>query len=221
MTDEQQMIEAIKAGNADKVRDLIEKDIFLADAKGDDGTSALLTAIYHGEEEIVDILLESGPTLTIHEAAAAGIEDRVRELIKSDRTLLNSYSHDGWTPLHLAVYFNQNQVAERLIEEGANLNAIAQNAQGVSPLHSALANQNVRIAKMLVQRGADPGAASAAGFTPMHYVATYDLVEIGRMLLDRNVDVTAKTVDGRTPLDIAREKGSERVARMLTGGDAE
>jgi uncharacterized protein len=218
MTDEQQMIEAIKAGNADKVRDLIEKDIFLADARGDDGTSALLTAIYHGEEEIIDIILESGPTLTIHEAAAAGIEDRVRELIR-DRSAINSVSHDGWTPLHLAVFFNQNQIAERLIEEGANVNALSTNSQGVSPLHSALANKNVRIAKLLLQRGADPGAVSAAGFTPLHYVATYDLVEIGRLLLEKNIDTTVKTIDGRTPLDIAREKNSERVVRMLTGAE--
>jgi ankyrin repeat protein len=218
MTEEQQMIEAIKAGNADKVRDLIEKDIFLADARGDDGTSALLTAIYHGEEEIVDIILESGPTLTIHEAAAAGIDDRVRELIR-DRSAINSYSHDGWTPLHLAVFFNQNQIAELLIEEGANVNAVAKNAQGVTPLHSALANKNVRIAKMLLQHGADPGASSATGYTPMHYVATYDLVEIGRLLLEKGVDADAKTTDGRTPLDLAREKASERAIRMLTGDD--
>jgi ankyrin repeat protein len=216
MTDEQQMIEAIKAGNADKVRDLIEKDIFLADARGEDGTSALLTAIYHGEEEIVDVILESGPTLTIHEAAAAGIEDRVRELMR-DRSAINSISHDGWTPLHLAVFFNQNRVAEMLIEEGANINTVSENAQGVTPLHSALANKNIKIAKLLLQRGADPGAVSAAGFTPMHYVATYDLVEVGRLLLEKNVDTTGKTLDGRTPLDIAREKGSERAVRMLTG----
>jgi ankyrin repeat protein len=219
MTDEQQMIEAIKAGNADKVRDLIEKDIFLADAKADDGTSALLTAIYHGEEEIVDVILESGPTLTIHEAAAAGIDDRVEELIKGDRSLVDSYSHDGWTPLHLAVFFNQNQIAELLIEQGANVDAVAKNQQGVTPLHSALANKNVKIAKLLLHRGADPNAVSAAGYTPMHYVATHDLVEVGRILLERHVDIDAKTGDGRTALDIAREKGSERAVRMLTGED--
>ena len=218
MTDEQQMIEAIKNGNVEKVRDLIEKDIFLADAKSEDGTSALLTAIYHGEEEIIDVILESGPNLTIHEAAAAGIEERVNELIK-DRSKINEFSHDGWTPLHLAVFFNQNRIAERLVEEGADINAIATNPQGVSPLHSALANKNVRIAKLLLQRGAEPGAVSASGFTPMHYVATYDLVEIGRMLLEKQVDVTAKTADGRTALDIAKEKGSERVVRMLSGDE--
>lgn len=215
------MIEAIKAGNADKVRDLIEKDIFLADACSDDGTSALLTAIYHGEEEIVDVILESGPNLTIHEAAAAGINERLNELIKSDRDhkLINSFSHDGWTPLHLAVFFNQNSIAERLIEEGANVNAMSKNTNGVSPLHSALANKNVRIAKLLLQRGADPGAVSASGYSPMHYVATYDLIEIGRSLMEKHVDVSGKTTDGHTPIDIAREKGSERVVRMLTGDE--
>ncbi|HVJ89875.1 MAG TPA: ankyrin repeat domain-containing protein, partial [Labilithrix sp.] len=84
---------------------------------------------------------------------------------------------------------------------------------------SALANKNVKIAKLLLHRGADPNAVSAAGYTPMHYVATHDLVEVGRILLERHVDIDAKTGDGRTALDIAREKGSERAVRMLTGED--
>jgi ankyrin repeat protein len=53
----------------------------------------------------------------------------------------------------------------------------------------------------------------------MHYVATHDLVEVGRILLERHVDLDAKTGDGRTALDLAREKGSKRAVRMLSGDD--
>ena len=113
MNSELQFIEAVKAGDVATVRQLIETDIFLADAKGEDGTSALLTAIYYGKEEIARMILDSAPTLTVHEAAAAGLLDQLEDILDEYPELINDVSHDGWTPLHLAVYFNRGDVAEK------------------------------------------------------------------------------------------------------------
>src|SRR5687768_11632714 len=99
MNEEQEIIASIKEGDADRVRELIETDIFLADARDANGTSALMTAIYHGREEIAQIILDSAPTLTVHEAAAAGLVDNVTEILEAEPELLDTFSHDGWTPL--------------------------------------------------------------------------------------------------------------------------
>src|SRR5688500_12836496 len=104
MNQEQEIIASIKAGDADRVRELNENDIFLAYARDSDGTSALMTAIYHVREEIAQIILDSAPTLTVHEAAAAGLAENVSEILEADPALLDSHAHDGWTPLHLAAY---------------------------------------------------------------------------------------------------------------------
>jgi ankyrin repeat protein len=215
MTDEQQMIEAIKAGDADKVRDLIETDIFLADAKNEEGISALLVAIYHGEDEIAEIILDSGPTLSVHEAAAAGVKERVQELIGGDHDLVSGYSADGWTPLHLAVFFNRNDIAELLIAEGADIDAVSKNGMAVTPLHSALANRNGRIAMILIGKGADVNARSGAGYMPLHYTAANNMETIAEVLLERGVDTAAREAEGRTPYELARQKGHEDLAGLI------
>ncbi|NJM41687.1 MAG: hypothetical protein HC853_13480 [Anaerolineae bacterium] len=46
------MIEAVKAGDVDKVRALLAEDATLANAKDADGTSAVLIATYWGKRDI-------------------------------------------------------------------------------------------------------------------------------------------------------------------------
>jgi ankyrin repeat protein len=216
MNGEQEIITSVKEGDADRVRELIETDIFLADARDTDGTSALMTAIYHGREEIAQIILDSAPTLTIHEAAAAGLVDNVTELLEDDPSLLDSFAHDGWTALHLAAYFNREKVVRLLVERGANINLAAQHLGGLTPLHSALSSRNSKIAVFLLRNGASVSIAEQGGEqTPLHYAATNDMELAAQILLERGADPEARDAKGRRPVDVAREKGSERVVALL------
>jgi uncharacterized protein len=216
MNEEQEIIASIKEGDAERVRELIEKDIFLADARDTNGTSALMTAIYHGREEIAQVILDSAPTLTIHEAAAAGLAENVSELLESDPALLDSHAHDGWTPLHLAAYFNREKVVKMLVERGANVNSSSAHTVGLCPLHSALSSRNSKIAVFLLRNGASVTIAEeGGGLTPLHYAAFNDMELAAQILLERGADPMVRDNAGKLPLDVAREKGSERVVALL------
>ncbi len=73
----------------------------------------------------------------------------------------------GLTPLHLAVLTNQVEVAELLIERGADLAARAKDEHGGTPLHWAAGLGRTEIAKRLVEAGADINAPDNHGYTPL------------------------------------------------------
>ena len=47
------------------------------------------------------------------------------EFIKASPSIVNECSKDGWTPLHLAAYFGQKEIASFLLESGADIHSRA------------------------------------------------------------------------------------------------
>ena len=57
----------------------------------------------------------------------------------------------GYTPLHHAAEYNILEIAELLIENGADVNA--KDEDGDTPLHVAARNDNVELAELLKKHG--------------------------------------------------------------------
>jgi ankyrin repeat protein len=64
-------------------------------------------------------------------------------------------------PLHSAAAGNHNAVAMRLVEAGANVNAVQ--AGGFTPLMAAAQNGNSELAQFLIGKGADVNARTDKG----------------------------------------------------------
>jgi ankyrin repeat protein len=103
--------------------------------------------------------------------------------------------------LFLAVRYGQKEVAELLIEKGADVNA--KNNYGETPLAYALNNKE--IADLLIAKGADVNAKGDFGGTPLHEAAGSGHKETAKLLIEKGADVNAKDDDGETPLDFAEE----------------
>jgi ankyrin repeat protein len=79
-------IDAIKAGEFERVKAMVSADPTLIDARSRTGESAILTAVYHRQKEIVNLLVARGAPLTLFEACAAGEIERVERLLAEDAT---------------------------------------------------------------------------------------------------------------------------------------
>src|SRR5258706_13598917 len=97
-------IDAIKAGEFERVKAMVSAEPTLIDARSRTGDSAILTAVYHRQKEIVNLLVARGASLSLFEACAAGELERVERLLEESAAGVNDYSADGWTPLHLAAF---------------------------------------------------------------------------------------------------------------------
>src|SRR5947209_17012348 len=113
-------MDAITAGEFERVKAMVSAEPTLIDARSRTGESAILTAVYHRQKEIVNLLVARGAALSLFEAAAAGEIERVERLIGESPSDLNAFSPDGWTPLHLAAFFGHAKIVELLLARGAD-----------------------------------------------------------------------------------------------------
>src|SRR5215467_5094320 len=88
-------IDAIKAGEFDRVKAMVSEDPSLLDARARTGESAILTAVYRGQKTIVNLLVSRGAPMTLCEASAAGEMERVERLLAEGKPV-DVYSDDGW-----------------------------------------------------------------------------------------------------------------------------
>jgi uncharacterized protein len=208
-------IDAIKAGEFERVKAMASAAPTLIDARSRTGESAILTAVYHRQKEIVNLLVARGATLTIFEACAAGEFERVERFVDHDRASVNSYSRDGWTPLHLAAFFGHPKIVELLLANGADVTARSRNANANTALHAALAAHHTFAAGLLLGADADVNATDGGGWRPLHIAAANNDLDSMKALIAHGADAAAANGEGRTALSFAQEKGHREAAALL------
>ncbi|HEY6137259.1 MAG TPA: ankyrin repeat domain-containing protein [Thermoanaerobaculia bacterium] len=211
-----ELIHAIRNGDGARVAALLDADPSLLTARAGN-VSAPLLAIYHQHPEIAQLFIERGAELTFAEACAAGDEARALALLDADPSLLERRSDDGFPPLGFAIFFRHPSLARTLVERGANVNAAAENAQRVAPVHAAAAVRDVETMRLLLDRGADPNARQQLGFTPLLEAANNGDLDMGKLLVARGADRHAKSDDGRDAAAIAAERGHGEFVAWLNG----
>lgn len=210
-----ELLEAITGANTDRVVELLAADPSLAAARNENGTSAVLLALYYRQSEALEALLATGVALDVFDASAVGRAGRVAELIAADPGLVGAYAGDGFYPLGLACFFGHKDVAEVLLGAGADPNQAASNAMKVAPLHAAAAAGRADIVALLLEKGANPNARQQMGFVPLHEAARAGNLDLAHLLVDHGADVNAATDDGKRPLAIAVEAGKTEMAAYL------
>ncbi|KAH8148232.1 uncharacterized protein LAJ45_07684 [Morchella importuna] len=86
---------------------------------------------------------------------------------------------------------------------------------GYTALHFAANEAHVRVARLLIDHGADVSAEDWDQKTPLHKAAEGGHLEIARLLIDHGADVSAEDEDQKTPLHKAAEGGHLEIARLL------
>ena len=208
-------IDAIKAGEFERVKAMVSADPTLIDARSGTGDSAILTAVYHRQKEIVNLLVARGAKLSLFEACAAGEIERVERLLQDSARAINDWSGDGWTPLHLAAFFGHTKIAELLLAHDADVVARSRNSTANTPLHAALAGNHKFVAAVLIGGGADVNAADAAGWRPLHLAAASNNLDAIKSLIAQGADVSAANGEGKSALSLAQEKNHWEAAALL------
>ena len=209
--------------------------------RGYGGITPLQSAAYHGEFEMVQLLLKYKADVhharrhedeTMLHFALQNYDDsgrrpnlavslsNVARLLLEHGADVNARTNDGSTPLHVAAGSGSVEAIHVLLEHGADANA--RKNDDTTPLHEAARNGRAEAIRVLLEHGADANARKNDDTTTLHEAALSGSVEATRVLLEHGVDANARKKDDTTPLHQAAQYGRVKAIRVLLehGADA-
>ena len=123
----------------------------------------------------------------------------------------NTPDEKGVAGLLLAIKSDSPKTAMVLAKHPqTNLNA--QNNVGETPLMLAAISNQIELAKVLIEHGAD---VNKPDWTPLHYAATRGHRDMMRLLLDHDAYIDSESANGTTPLMLAAYSAPPLAVKLL------
>ena len=167
---------------------------------------------------------DTGGNTPLHLAAYDGLPAMVDLLLQSGASI-SATNKNGMTPLFTAINGNQTGVFRRLLEAGSDSDLVAITTSGSllpggsavsvwTPLLFASSRNQVDTVKLLLNHGVSARTSDLRGYTPLHLTQNR---EIAKALISKGADVNSQAFYGHTPLDLAKGYESAEVIREAGG----
>ncbi|KVI11973.1 Ankyrin repeat-containing protein [Cynara cardunculus var. scolymus] len=218
---------AAEYGYVDLVRLLIDQcDVATASIKANNGFDALHIAAKQGDLEILKVLMEAHPELSmtvdmsnttaLHTAAMQGNIEVMNYLLEIESSLASIARSNGKTALHSSARNGHVRVVKALLEKAPGISARI-DKKGQTALHMAAKGKNHEVVEELIK--ADPALINivdAKGNTALHIATRKGRVQIVKILLARgetNTQVVNRS--NETALDTAQKMGHPEIGCIL------
>ena len=150
--------------------------------------------------------------LDVFEVARKGTVEELKLALQQNPNVINSVNTDGYSPLILACYRENNEVAKFLIEKGANINF--KSGLG-TPLMACSAKGNIVIAKFLIEKKADINSTDENGMSAIMYSVMFKNYEFAKLLIQNKATIEVKDNRGNSPLDYAILADDDKMIEIL------
>jgi ankyrin repeat protein len=195
----------------------------------------LANDLNHSDEKMEDI--NRIITASLSTSAYPSVADRYLAMLESeDIDALRDLVHNGphkkyincsnirwhYTALHLATFYNDTELIEKLLQDGADPRL--QDKNGYTPLHHASLSGNGSIISTLMDHGANDRIPNNTGELALHLAArsgNVDALDIMIELSSDMVDINAPGALGRTALHEAALTGNMSAVQLLLENGAD
>lgn len=213
------LFSAIRSGDLDRVKGLLEREPRLAFASEAGGLSAFALALLTGQRPIGDLIRGRGYRPDVHEEALGLDWERFDLLASEAPGELNRNHPIGGSAMYAAALGGAGSDLWRVYRYGADPSLTFSDSRFGSPLQAALSHPDLGTAEItaaaLLSNGADPSPTGHGTAPPLHVAARRGSLDIVEMLVSKGVDVGVSDGEGLTALERAESEGHAAVARAL------
>ena len=148
----------------------------------------------------------------VFEVARKGTIEDAKQLLKANPKAFNVVNEEGFSPLTLACYRGNNEVAKLIVENGADIN---HKSSSGTPLMASIVKGNNDMISFLLLKNADVNLTDETGITALMYAAMFKNKNAVMLLLQKNADKTKIDAKGKTAFEYAVFSGQEEIINLL------
>ena len=148
----------------------------------------------------------------VFDCARTGTLEEMKAFYIENPKQVDSLNSRGSSPLTLAAYYNNIEVANYLIDKVDNINGTSDDG---TPLMAAVVKGHLEIATALVEAGADPNLTDANGATALHYAVMFNNKKLATLLMEAGASAFIKNNVGQSPLDFAKMHDDKTLNTIL------
>lgn len=149
---------------------------------------------------------------SIFDIARTGTVDEVKELMKQNPDIINQTNENGFSPLILACYRGNIEVANFLIDNVKDVNYKSQEGTALAGLS---VKYNKDLVEHLLKKNANPNIADSSGSTPLFWAVKFGNKELVELLLKHKADKSLKDSQGMTPFEYALQTNNNELINLL------
>ncbi len=144
--------------------------------------------------------------------ARKGTPQQLTELLKTNPKAVNAVDKNGFSPLILAAYRGNNEVAKLLVENGSDINY---NTEMGTALMACVVRGNNDMATYLIAKNANVNLTDDQNTTALMYAVQFKNIDITKQLLAHKADKTITDKKGKTAFEYAVFSGDENIIKLL------
>ncbi|CAN2387516.1 D-serine transport [Pristimantis euphronides] len=205
--------------------DVAPKEVL--DIQNDLYQSAMHLAVYLGQVEVVEALMDKDVNLglqdrkgdtALHLACEKGHLDCAKILLRGPRGPQNLQLQNwkGLSCLHVATLKRSPALISLLLDSGADINN-QEGTSGKTPLHLAVEMLDRSLLLHLLQQRPKVDAFMYNGCTPLHLAVGRKDAGLARLLCQAGADILQRNREGDTPQDLA--EGNNQLLALLPFDD--